>query len=191
MFQPPYTSHRQSGESQSSESTESQARTTSHRPQHTTTHSHCRLQNTRNSEKGLKTPQNPGSILRSDTREAEQFKRQDPRHAENHLEPKIGLQAKATKASSMPPHATVQRCAAAAEARASRQAACRSLGRSRANQRIQGIRRVPRIALDHGNVVAATEARQRSAAGRYSRINASATHTHCSQATRAQHMPRD
>ena len=69
----------------------------------------------------------------------------------------------------------------------SRQAACRSLGRSRANQRIQGIRRVPRIALDHGNVVAATEARQRSAAGRYSRINASATHTLQPSRPRATH----
>ena len=96
----------------------SQSKESSSKAQHTTTHSHCRLQNTRNSEKGPKTLQNPGSILRSVTREAEQFKRQDPRHAENHLEPKIGLQAKATKASSMPPHATVQRRAAAAEARA-------------------------------------------------------------------------
>ena len=43
----------------------------------------------------------------------EQFKRQDPRHAENHLN--RFLQAKATKASSMPPHATAQRRVAAAE----------------------------------------------------------------------------
>jgi hypothetical protein len=54
-------------------------------------------------------------FLRSDTRETEHFKRQDLEHAEHHLEPKIGLQAKTTKASSMPPHATARRRIAATE----------------------------------------------------------------------------
>ena len=56
----------------------------------------------------------------------------------------------------------------------SRQAACRSLGRSRASKRIQAIRDHPLAAHSHGNSFSGSEAAHRAAAGRNPRITACA-----------------
>ena len=72
---------------------------------------------------------------------------------------------------------TQQRSAASPPPRArapSRQAACRSLGRSRASKRIQAIRDHPLAAHSHGNSFSGSEAAHRAAAGRNPRITACA-----------------